>query len=391
VSNPLQQLVTDYVDFTGSTEGSNLVEVRSRVSGEIIEIGKDFRPGGMIKKDTLLFKIDPLPFELAVKRATAEVKRLESEVLRFENATKRLEAEAQRAKVNFDKGSISEEAYAKAFYDFQESRAASEAAKAARDGAKVVLERAELDLKWTDIVAKSDGIISVERIKPGNLVQADLTLLTTILQIDPIYIYYDIDETTVKRILELIKQGSFKSARENRIPIKVSLGALNDFPFRGVVNFVDNQIDRTTGTMRVRAEVPNPLLENRSVAISAGMFTRVRLNMGKPYTATLVSERAVLSILQDRYLMIVNDQNQVEQLPVKILRKYGRLVEVAAVSEVDAAKLTTKTKVITNGIVAARPGMTVNPQPGAMPGAEDAAAFAPDPEQPQTSTLSQAQ
>lgn len=254
---------------------------------------------------------------------------------------------------------ITQEAYDKVFYDYKE-------AKANFDGATAELDKAKLELSWTTIKAPIAGLISEDYIKPGNMIN-EASLLTTIIKQDPIYVYYDIDERTVKRILALIREGKFKSARSNRIPVRVSLGSENEFPFKGDVTFADNALDPTTGTMRIRAEVANPLLENDSVAISPGMFARVRIMLGEPSEAILISERAIQFDQDLRYVLVVNEQNQVERKYIKVGGKFGRLRAVQ--------NLTTADRIIVNGMHSARPGREVKIQETPMPGGEDATAF----------------
>lgn len=357
ISRPIKQAVAEYVDFTGRTEGAQLVQLRSRVSGELVS--SSVKSGRFIAEKTVLFEIDKRPFEAAEKRAVAAVDRTDATL-------KRLMTEVRRAAANLESNTITQESYDKVFYDYKE-------AKANFDGATAELDRARLELSWTTIKSPIAGLVSEDYVKPGNLVQADTTLLTTIIKQDPIYVYYDMDEQTVKRILELIRTGKFKSARTNTLPVRVSLGSQSEFPFPGKVTFVDNALDPTTGTMRIRAEVDNPLGANDSVAITPGMFARVRIMLGEPSEAILISERAIQFDQDLRYVLLVNDQNQVEKRYIKVGGIFGRL---RAISD----GLTTADRVIVNGMHSARPGREVKVQEVAMPGGEDAKSFILNPD-----------
>ncbi|MGC4006857.1 MAG: hypothetical protein QM811_28515 [Pirellulales bacterium] len=148
--------------------------------------------------------------------------------------------ELQRGATNLQNTSITKEAYDKIFYDHQEARMLHDAALADYDLAK-------LNLTWTTIKAPIDGTLSEDLIKKGNLIRTEISLLTTIIKYDPVYVYYDIDERTVKKILDLIEQGRTQSARTNTLPVRVSLGSESEFPFRGDVTFVNNELDATDG------------------------------------------------------------------------------------------------------------------------------------------------
>jgi RND family efflux transporter MFP subunit len=356
ISQPIKAAVTEYIDFTGRTEGSQLVQLRSLVSGELIS--SSIKPGRFIPEQAVLFQIDKRPFEAAEKRAAAAVERTDATL-------KRLMSEVRRAATNLEATSITQEAYDKVFYDYKE-------AKATHDGAVAELDRARLDMSWTTIKSPIAGIVSEDFVKPGNLVTANDTLLTTIIKQDPIYVYYDMDEQTVKHILDLIRTGKFKSARSNTLPVRVSLGSQSEFPFPGRVTFVDNALDPTTGTMRIRAEVDNPLLANESVAITPGMFARVRIMLGEPTEEILIGERAIQFDQDLRYVLIVNEQNQVEKRYIKLGGKFGHL---RAITD----GLSTADRVIVNGMHSARPGREVKFQEVPMPGGEDAQAFALNP------------
>lgn len=340
VALPVEREFTDAAYFTGRTEGSEFVEVRARVSGYLSKM--HFKPGTAVKKDDLLFEIDPRPYEAVLKQSEGTLGQSTARV-------KRLSADAVRAQRLLANQSIGREEYDKILGDQAEAAASVRAAEAN-------VERAKLDLNWTKVYAPIDGIVSRDLINVGNLVAADQTRLTTIVKQNPIYVYYDIDENTVLRILTLIREGKFKSARENnRVPLRMALANSVGYPFSGYVNFVENRVDPATGTMRIRGVFDNPTLDNGAIAIAPGLFARVRLELGVPSKALLVPERVLLADQAQKFLFVVNDKNEVERRDVQL----GPLDEGWQVVE---AGLKAGERVIVNGLQRVRPGIVVNPK-----------------------------
>jgi RND family efflux transporter MFP subunit len=174
------------------------------------------------------------------------------------------------------------------------------------------------------------------------------------------YVYFDLDEKTLLRILQLIREGKVKSARENKVPIRMALGNENDYSLAGFVNFVENRVDPNSGTMRIRGEFPNPLQANDSVRLAAGLFGRVRLELGSPYLALLVTERAIQSDQDQKFIYTVNDKDEVERRQVVL----GML---DAGLQVVSAGLKPGDRVIINGTQRVRPGVTVDAKLVSMP------------------------
>jgi RND family efflux transporter MFP subunit len=181
--------------------------------------------------------------------------------------------------------------------------------------AKAQVEAAKLNLSFTKITAPITGRISRQNIDPGNLVMADNTVLTTLVTLNPIYVYFDVDERTMLRLRRLIQEGKLKSAREKGVTVNVEMGTSDEdgFPHPGVINFVDNRLDPATGTLRVRA-----VFENPRYFLSPGLFARLRIPIGEPHPATVVAERALGTDQGQRFVFVVNDENVVEYRPVKI-------------------------------------------------------------------------
>ena len=334
----------DFDEFTGRAEGSEFVEIRARVSGYLDKVA--FKPGSFIKKDDLLFQIDPRPYQAILEQAEAQVAQAKAR-------DQRLRADLERAKLLLAKKTYTQEEFDKVVGEAAEASSGILAAEA-------VVKQARLNLEFTQIKAPVSGIVSRDLVNAGNLISADETLLTTIAKYDPMFVYYDIDERVVLKILDMIREGTFKSARENRVPITMALGDSKGFPFEGFVNFVDNRIDPTTGTMRIRGEFANPLEENHSMEIAPGMFCRVRLPLGPTTKAVAISQRAIMSDQDRKLVFVVNDKNEVEPRPVTL----GRIEDDKL--QIVTAGLKAGDRIIVGGLMRVRPGAKVEPKPVEM-------------------------
>jgi RND family efflux transporter MFP subunit len=179
--------------------------------------------------------------------------------------------------------------------------------------------------------------------------------LTTIVSVDPIYAYFDVDEHTVQRVQQMIRAGSAKSARDVKIPIRLSLANEEGFPHRGTINFIDNQVRPSTGTLRVRGVFPN-----HDESLVAGYFARIRVPIGNPHKALLISDRAVEMDQGQKVVFFVGKENKVESRPVRLGALHDGLREIVE-------GLQPGDRVIVNGLQQVRPGMTVNSTQVAMP------------------------
>lgn len=337
VARPIEREVVDAISLTGRTAGSQYVEVRARVSGYLSQVY--FQPGGFVTRGEQLFEIDDRPYRATLAQAEGELERVNARY-------RRTELDLARGETLIARQVISREEYDRLVADHAEAGAAVHAAEAAVD-------RAKLDLEWTKINAPIGGLVSRELITVGNLVVADQTLLTTILQYDPIYVYFDVDERTVLRILELIREGKFQTARNNRVPISMGLATDDGYPIQGYINFVENRVDRSTGTMEVRAEFPNPLMDNGSVRIHAGLFARVRMELGEPSPALLISDKSILSDQDRKFVYVVDDQQTVHRRDVRLgLLDQGYRVVLEGLGSAD--------RVIVNGLQRVREGIVVD-------------------------------
>src|SRR6516162_6371393 len=238
VSHPVEREVTDYADFTSRTAAVDSVELRARVSGYLDRV--NFKEGAVVKKGDLLFEIDPRTYQAILNQAQGNLAAVEARV-------KRLDADFARAARMISTQAIGREEYDRIAGNRSEAAASRAAAQAA-------VERSRLDLGFTRVTAPVSGRISRTYVTVGNLVQAgDLTggtLLTTIVSVDPMYAYLDVDEQMVQRVNKLISEGKAQKRDDLDIPVYLGLASEDGFPHRGTINFVDNQVNPRTGTIR---------------------------------------------------------------------------------------------------------------------------------------------
>ncbi len=341
VSQPVVEPVQDMLEFTGRTVAVESVEVRARVSGYITKVA--FNEGAIVKAGDVLFQIDPREYEAAVLRAEGDVARLRAQLARAQSEVARNEALRPS-------GAASARELEKAIAD-RGSAEGDLKAKLAQ------LDNARLDLEFTRVTAPISGRVGRAEITAGNLVVVAASggpILTTIVSLDPMQVLFDADERAVLRIrkaaIAVAGVTRPEAVADADIPVAMAVADEDDFPHKGKLDFVDNQVDPSTGTIRVRAVVPNP-----SALLAPGMFVRVRMPVGPMHDAVLVSDRAVGTDQDRKYLLVVNDQNVVEYRPVKLGARHGGLREVLE-------GIKPEDWVIVNGLQRARPGATVAPQ-----------------------------
>jgi RND family efflux transporter MFP subunit len=334
VGLPVSREVSDYEDFPGRTEAVTSVEVRARVTGYLDKV--HFEEGADVKQGDLLFQIDPRPYE-------AELARAEANIVQSDGHLRRLDADFKRASSLYPKGAMGREDYDKIIGDRTEATGALGIAKAARD-------LANLNLSFTQVKAPLTGRISRRYIDPGNLVKADDTPLTSIVSLDPIYAYFDLDERTTLRLQRLIRERKIKWARGVGLPVLVGLADEEGFPRRGTINFADNHVDPDTGTWRLRGLFPNA-----DLALSPGLFVRIRLPIGDPYRATLVAEEALGTDQGQKFLFVVDEAGKVARRRVKVGRLHDGL-------RVITEGLAPGEQVVVSGLQRVREGIVVTPK-----------------------------
>jgi RND family efflux transporter MFP subunit len=343
VSYPVERDVTDYADFTGRTAAVDSVEVRARVSGYLDQV--NFKEGALVKKDDKLFEIDPRLYRADLARAAGAVAQNDAHV-------HRLERDYHRAKNLIARGAVGQEEYDRYEGDYREAVANLNVAKANRD-------LAALNLDYTRVIAPVSGRVSRYVVTVGNLIQSGEqnggTLLTTIVSVDPMYAYFDMDERTVLRVRQMIREGKTRSASESKWPVSLGLATEEGFPHQGTINFEDNQINPRTGTLRVRG-----VFANKDEALSPGFFARVRVPLGRAHQALLVTDRALDTDQGQKVLYVVNENNEVVSRPVRLGALHDGLREIAG-------GLKPRERVIVSGLQQVRPGITVEPKLLDMP------------------------
>src|SRR5262245_58489969 len=314
VAEPVEKTITDYEYFTGRTDAVDTVDVRARVTGYLIAV--DFKAGQEVKgpkpddprsRGQRLFKIDPRPYQAALDNAKGQLA-LNQARLELAKADYERSVYIRRQ----DPNALSQQ-------DLDKYKAAQAEADAAVKAAKASVEAAQLNLDFTDINAPVDGIVGRNLLTVGNLVTQDQTLLTTVVSEDPMYVYFDVDERTLLRVRDLIREGKIKvpdaripvpSKDPNVEPFPVDIGLANDrdeYPHQGVIDFVNNQLNASTGTLQVRGVFANPKPERKGAPrlLTPGMFVRVRIPVGKEHNALLIPEAAIGTDQDEKYIMVV--------------------------------------------------------------------------------------
>jgi RND family efflux transporter MFP subunit len=336
VSKPVVRKLTDSEVYTGRTQAVATVDLHPRVSGYLVRAA--FKEGTDVKKSDLLFEIDPRPYQAQLEQAQSQLQVQEAS-LKLARAT----FDRDRAAAKAAPGAVSQP-------QLDQDRAAVEEAEARLKAARAGIDACKLNLELTHVTAPIDGRIGRRLLDPGNLVKADDTLLATIVSVDPMYVYFEMDERTVLRLRLLAREGKGKAPGEGQTPVHLGLADETGFPRRGVVDFTDNQVNPETGTLRARA-----VFSNADRVLSPGLFARVRLPVGAPHEAVLVPEEAVATDQGQKFVYLVNDRSKVVSRPVKVGAAENDL-------RVIEAGLQPGERVIVRGVQRVRPGMTVRPR-----------------------------
>ncbi len=349
VSYPIEREVTDYQDYTGRTAAVDSVQIQARVTGYLDKI--NFKEGVEVTEGSVLYEIDPRPYQDAYDAAKAQVA---ANVASLELAKQTNARNKRLAKASA--GAISQEA-------LDTSQSQENQAIGNLDTAQANLESAKLNLGWTKITAPVTGLIGRLFITRGNLITANQTILTTIVRQDPMWVYFDVDEPTMLRVHELIRQGKFGPAPEGRppkVPFHLQLANEKGFPHQAILDFVNNEVDQATATLLIRAVFPNPLPANGPRVFTANNFVRVRVPTSGPYQALLVSPEAIGTDQDIKYLYTVDEENKIVRHAVKLGSLQDGLQAIT-----DGIKL--GERIIVNGMQHVLPGIAVNPTLVQMP------------------------
>jgi RND family efflux transporter MFP subunit len=342
VSPPIERAVVDYLDFTGRTQARDAVQLRSRIGGYLQKI--NFVDGAEVKEGQVLFEIDDRVYRAQRDLAQSQVKLAEAR-------TAQAAAEYQRVlKLRLAQAASQEE--------LEKAERTKETTHASLDEAKDDLRQAELNLDYTQVKAPFSGRADRANVTVGNLVSADsdqATVLTSIVVLEPMYVYFGVDEPTLLSLRQRVREGALKSAKEKPPEVLLGVGEGSDQSFRGTIDFISNRVDPTTGTLMVRGSFPN-----KDGFLKPGLFARVRLPVGDPRPALLISDEAVGTNQGQKYVYIVSDKNEVVYRAIKLgARSDGLRIVTDGLKPGDRV-------IVGEGMLRVRPGLTVVPTEGKM-------------------------
>lgn len=331
VSHPIERVVTDFVDFTGRTVPVHSVNIVPRVTGYLTKM--PFKEGSDVKAGDLLFEIDPRPYQAQLDQAQSQVTLNQAQLELAKSTLKRYQALDVSTP-----GAVSQQV-------LDQYKAAVAEAEARVKAQTKSLEVYKLNKEFTQVVSPIDGQVSRYYLTLGNLVNQDQTLLTTVVSLDPIYAYFDMDDRTLIQIRMAINQGKIKPAASGVFPVYLQVEGEEGYPHRGVIDFVNNQVNSTTGSISMRGLFANPkpgeeaiygalsaanmaspqgvlalipaMLTAHTTSISArllspGMFVRIRLPIGEPHKSFLVIDRAIQSDQGLKYVFVVDKENTLQ-------------------------------------------------------------------------------
>ena len=344
VASPLHQEIVEWDEFTGQFAAVDYVEIRARVSGYLDEI--HFTDGQIVSKGDLLFVIDPRPYQIALDSARAQLGEASA---RLDLANRQLSRAASLRKSDYVAAST---------YDERAQDVAS--ATAAVETAKAAINAAELDLDFTHVTAPLTGRVGRHEVSLGNLISGGsngaTTLLTTIVSLDPIYLNFDVSESDLLAYQRAVASGRLKSPRDQPIGVFAHLPDETNWSLQGRLDFLSNQVDRTTGTIRARATFPNP-----GYLITPGQFGRVRIPASEPYQAILIPDDALVTDQSRKLVLTVDADGTVVPKVVRPGPKYDPLGLRIVRDGLDPSD-----RIIINGLMRARPGAKVTPTPGTI-------------------------
>jgi multidrug efflux system membrane fusion protein len=332
VAEVIEQPINEWDEFTGRLEAPESVDIRPRVSGFVDHVA--FTEGSLVKKGDVLFQIDPRPFQ-------TEVKRLEAQLQQARASQARTQSETSRGERLRKSNAISAE-----LADARVSAAAE--AKAAVAGIQAELDNARLNLSFTRVTAPINGRVSRAEITEGNLVNAGESHLTTVVSTDKVYAYFDADERVFLKYVELARQAGVQT--RDASPVYLGLSSEEGHPHLGQLDFIDNQVNPQTGTIRGRA-----VFDNADGRFTPGLYARLKLVGSSQYAAALIKDEAVGTDLGKKYVLVLDKDNAVQYRGIELGPKLAGL-------RIVRSGLAKGEKVVVNGLQRAFPGSTVDPQ-----------------------------
>lgn len=337
VASPLFEKITEWDEYTGRFEASNRVEVRARVSGFLTSV--NFEDGQVVKKGDVLFTLDDRPYKIALDQAKAD----------YDQAKISLNT----AQENFDRVASLKETGAVSTEEYDRRKQALEFAKASVQLSQSKVDNAKLNLEFTKVTAPISGLVSRDRVNLGNLIDggsSNSTLLTTIVSISPIHFYFTGSEADYLKYVRLERKGERGSVRKESVPVFIKLQDEAEFVHEAKLDFVDNEIDNSTGTIESRA-----VLENKDLLLEPGMFGKARLLGSAEHEAIMVPDEVIGTNQSIRFIYVLGENNTVETKNVELgpLHSNGLRIIRNGISPKD--------QIIINNIQKIAPGMKVSP------------------------------
>jgi multidrug efflux system membrane fusion protein len=340
VARPVQRQVTEHVDFTGRTDAVEQVNIVPRVTGYLVNI--PFKAGSEVKAGDVLFEIDPRPYKAQLDQAEGQVKLYQAQ-LQLAKTTL-----ARDIEISKTPGAVSAQ-------QLDQDRASVDEADARVKAYQASTEVYKLNLGFTKVTSPISGQVSRYYLTIGNLVNQDQTLLTTVVSLDPMWVYFDMDEPTLLRVRRAINEGRIKIPVNGVFPVYMGLQGEDGYSHTGTVDFTNNQVNPTTGSIAVRGVFPNPKPARGTRLLSPGMFARVRLPIGQPHEALLIIDRAIGSDQGLKYVYVIDGDNKAQY----------RRVSTGALQEDGLREITEGLKpddwVVVGGLQQVRPRSDVKP------------------------------
>jgi RND family efflux transporter MFP subunit len=372
VAQPIERSVSDYQVFTARTQAVQSVDLKARVTGYLTKI--NFKDGDMVKEGETLFQIDDRPYKAALDQGKGSLEAAKASLdVAKANLVKAQADYDIGLKVQKDNpGAISEQELTRRLGARDEARASIAQAKGSIDQATGALENAQLNFDWCKVTSPIGGRATRHLVDVGNLISQNITTLVNVVSLKPMWAYINLDQNTAQGVQKLVREGKIKAFREGEIPVAMGVGVGNDqsFPIAGVIDYVGNQLDPNTGTIQVRSVFPN---ENETLV--AGVFARIRVPLTAPHAALLVNDRAIGTDQGQKFVLVVNDKNEVEYRPVEVGQLHDDLREVLRYRTImepgadgkDVSKqvevLKAADRLIVNGLQRVRPGDKVDARP----------------------------
>jgi RND family efflux transporter MFP subunit len=371
VSRPLERNVTDYQVFTARTQAVQSVDVKARVSGFLTKLL--FKDGADVKEGDILFQIDDRPYKAALDQAKATLTRAKASLDLAKAALVKAQADydiglsVQKQQM----GAISDQEIVRRLGARDEAKANIDVATASIGQAQAALDMAQLNYDWCKVAAPISGRATRHLVNAGDMVTQGVTVLNNIVSLKPIWAYFNVDQNTALQVQSLIREGKIKAPRKGEIPVGMNLAGGNDeaFPIAGTIDYISNQLDPNTGSIQVRARFPN-----EDETLVAGLFARIRVPIAAPHEALLVNDRAIGTDQGQRFIVVVNDKNEVERRMVEVGQLHDGLREVYRFRTVmesgpDGKAVARKVEVlkptdwlVVDGLMRARPGDKVEPK-----------------------------